>query len=54
MNALILSVSFFCEETLLAPALAILTFSPRRLYPAHDLLLSASVFSDGPFFVIVL
>jgi len=55
MNALRLSVSFFiCEETLLAPALAFLTFSPNRLYPAHDHVLSATVSSDRLFTAIVL
>jgi len=55
MNALRLLVSFFiCAGTLLASALAILTFSPNWLYPAHDPVLSAAVLSDRPFIATVL
>ena len=44
MNAIRFLVFFFiCEETLLAPALAILTFSPNRLYMAQDHVLSVIV-----------
>ena len=54
MNARSLSVfSIICAGTLLAPAPAILTFSPNRLYPAHDHVLSAVVSSDRLFTAIV-
>ena len=50
MNAIRFLVFFFiCEEILLAPALAILTFSPNRLYMAHDHVLSVIVSSYRSF-----
>jgi len=50
MNALRLLVFFFiCAGTFLTPAPAILTFSPNRLYLAHDHELSVIVSSERHF-----